>query len=54
MSVLEHKCIECGEAFTITDEEQAFFKSKNFSLPKRCKPCRKARKLAKQQGEGGA
>lgn len=49
---MESKCIECGEAFTITDEEQAFFKSKDFSLPKRCKPCRKARKIAKQQ-EGG-
>lgn len=35
------KCTQCGEQFIITEEEQNFYKSKGYKLPKRCKSCRK-------------
>ncbi len=38
-------CVECGGDFTFTAEEQEFYQSKGFeNEPKRCKPCRTARK----------
>lgn len=37
-------CVDCESNFTFTAEEQQFFYSKGLSTPKRCKPCRKARK----------
>lgn len=43
-------CVEavCGHAeFTITAGEQSFFASKGYPLPKRCKPCRVAKKEQK-------
>lgn len=38
------RCIDCGEQFTFSVEEQDFFQSKELSTPKRCKPCRKVRR----------
>jgi hypothetical protein len=39
------KCSDCGTAFTFTAGEQTFFASKGFTNePKRCVPCRKAKK----------
>jgi len=40
------KCIECRTDFTLTEGEQQFFASKGYQPPKRCKPCRQARKAA--------
>lgn len=42
------RCIEpgCGMDFTLTEGEIAFFQSKGYQEPKRCKPCRQARKAA--------
>jgi CxxC-x17-CxxC domain-containing protein len=37
-------CTECGGLFVFTDAERAFFESKGLLPPKRCKPCRAARK----------
>jgi len=37
-------CLDCGEEFTFTTGEQAYFWSKGLSEPKRCKPCRMLRK----------
>jgi len=38
-------CADCGQAFTFTASEQAFYAEKGFSdAPKRCKSCRQARK----------
>lgn len=37
-------CTDCHKPFIITPEEQQFFKTKNFALPKRCKPCRVIRR----------
>ncbi len=38
------KCQECGSNFVFSIGEQQFYKSKGFSLPKRCKICRGANK----------
>lgn len=51
MPNIEAVCVEkgCGNKFYITESEQAFYKSKNFALPKRCPSCRKKRRLEKQR-----
>lgn len=33
-------CKQCGKEFELTQSEISFYKSKNLSLPKRCKECR--------------
>ena len=38
------KCCDCGEEFTFTAGEQEFFSERGYSIPKRCKPCRDAKK----------
>lgn len=38
------ECCDCGETFVWTMKEQEFYKSKNFSPPKRCKACRQKKK----------
>jgi superfamily II DNA helicase RecQ len=40
---LRLKCLECGNRFTFTVDEQKFFKQKGFKLPKTCKKCRRDR-----------
>ncbi len=46
-------CVDCGDTFVFTASEQEFHASKGFDNdPKRCKPCRKARKAG--SGGGGA
>jgi hypothetical protein len=42
-------CRECGKHFDFTDEEQDFFKKMKFCEPKRCPPCRKAKRENKKQ-----
>ena len=37
-------CVECGEVFEFTANEQEFYKNNGFAEPKRCKTCRKARR----------
>ena len=38
-------CVDCGTEFPFTAKEQEFYAQKGFtSTPKRCKPCRNARK----------
>lgn len=44
-------CADCGQEFTFTAEDQAFFRERGYSAPKRCKACRQARK--NEQGGGG-
>ncbi|MEM0950738.1 MAG: CxxC-x17-CxxC domain-containing protein [Cyanobacteria bacterium P01_H01_bin.74] len=43
-------CAACSNVFEFSDEEQAFYESKGFNDPKKCKPCRDA---AKQNRFGG-
>lgn len=44
-------CSDCGQEFTFTAADQAFFRERGYSTPKRCKPCRQAKK--NDQGGGG-
>jgi CxxC-x17-CxxC domain-containing protein len=44
-------CRDCGQAFTFTSGEQAFYASRGFSEPGRCPGCRALRKA---QQAGGA
>lgn len=50
-------CKDCQQEFTISSQEQERFlelqhQDPNFKMPKRCRDCRKKRRLAKQ-AEGG-
>ena len=44
-------CSDCGQDFTFTAADQAFFQERGYSTPKRCKPCRQAKK--NDQGGSG-
>lgn len=48
---LELNCSECKEFFILSEGERTFFRSKGLMLPKRCSPCRAARR---QEREGGS
>lgn len=37
-------CVDCSKEFLFTAGEQAFFKSKQLSEPKRCSACRRLRR----------
>lgn len=37
-------CRDCGQAFTFTAGEQAFYQERGFSEPQRCQSCRAQRK----------
>jgi hypothetical protein len=41
-------CLECGIEFVFSASERAFFEARDFTPPKRCKPCRqlKAERMA--------
>ena len=43
------KCKDCGENFTFTTNEQKFYEEKGFPDPKRCKSCRKTRKIKREE-----
>jgi CxxC-x17-CxxC domain-containing protein len=46
-------CADCGQEFTFTASEQAFYAEKGFTdAPKRCKVCRQARKAQRNAGSG--
>ena len=44
-------CRDCGQAFTFTAGEQAFYQERGFSAPQRCASCRAERKS--QRGDSG-
>jgi CxxC-x17-CxxC domain-containing protein len=47
-------CIDCKTEFVFTAGEQEFYQRKGFrELPKRCKPCREARRNQRDGGRGG-
>ena len=47
------ECSDCGASFTFTAEEQEFFQSKGYTNePKRCPPCREARKSERYGNTG--
>jgi CxxC-x17-CxxC domain-containing protein len=48
------QCADCGNAFTFTAAEQEFFAQKGYTNePKRCLPCRQARKTDRGANSGG-
>jgi CxxC-x17-CxxC domain-containing protein len=55
MPDIEITCVECGETFPFTEREQEYYREKNLTHPKRCKPCRDARRnnLGGPKGAGG-
>lgn len=50
---LQLVCSDCGQEFTFTTEDQQFFSERGYSTPKRCKPCRQAKKNEQSNGDGG-
>ena len=50
---LQLTCSDCGQEFTFTSEDQAFFQERGYSAPKRCKACRQAKKSQAGGGGGG-
>ena len=47
-------CCDCGAQFTFSAGEQAYFKSKQLSQPKRCPRCREQRRNSIVPDNGGA
>lgn len=49
------ECVDCQQSFVFTAGEQQFFAKQNppFNPPKRCKPCRDAKKQQKQGQPNG-
>jgi hypothetical protein len=45
----EIKCRNCGRKFVFTDEEKAFYDSKNLQEPKSCFNCRNIAKIARKE-----
>ena len=48
---IQLQCSDCGQDFTFTAADQAFFQERGYSTPKRCKNCRQAKK--NDQGGSG-
>ncbi|UCD22472.1 MAG: zinc-ribbon domain containing protein [Chloroflexota bacterium] len=49
------QCSDCGTDFSFTAEEQEFYKSKGYTNePKRCPPCRQARKTERNGSRGNS
>ena len=47
------ECVDCGTEFVFSAEEQALFSSRGYqNEPKRCLPCRQARKARRDTGDG--
>jgi CxxC-x17-CxxC domain-containing protein len=48
------QCIDCKNEFIFTAGEQEFYERKGFKeVPKRCKPCREARKTRRMDRDAG-
>lgn len=45
-------CSDCGQSFTFSAEDQAYFNERGYSAPKRCKPCRQIKKNEESGGGG--
>ena len=44
-------CVDCGQEFAVSPNQQMFYKSRGWELPKRCKLCRELKKLEWQKKE---
>ena len=45
-------CVECGQEFTFSADDQEFHASKGYQEPKRCPSCRQARRGDRGRGGG--
>lgn len=43
-------CAGCGQTFTWSADEQEFYDRRGFYAPRRCRPCREARKAERAAG----
>lgn len=43
-------CSDCGEEFTFDKGEQEYYKKNHLHFPKRCKNCRKAKRVSHEEG----
>lgn len=46
-------CRDCGQSFTFTAGEQAFYLERGYTEPQRCPACRAARKAQRGDSSGG-
>jgi CxxC-x17-CxxC domain-containing protein len=53
MPDLEITCSECSTPFVFTEREQEYYRERNLTHPKRCKPCRDARRASFGSSGGG-
>lgn len=47
-------CVDCNTEFTFTASEQEFYASREFTEPRRCAPCRAARKASRGDSGGSS
>ena len=47
-------CVDCGQQFTFTADDQEFFASRGFGEPKRCRSCRANRRNEREGGGTGS
>src|ERR1043166_4829978 len=47
-------CVDCGQQFTFTADDQEFFASRGFGEPKRCRSCRANRRNEREGGGVGS
>lgn len=47
-------CVQCGNPFTFTADDQEFHASRGYQDPKRCPTCRAERRTSSGGGYGGA
>jgi CxxC-x17-CxxC domain-containing protein len=52
MADLEISCSDCGDTFPFRETEQAFYRERNLTPPKRCRACRDKRKTSAPGGAG--
>lgn len=46
------QCLDCGDEFVFSAEDQEFYHQKRYSTPKRCPICRANRKANATRGQG--
>ncbi len=46
-------CVECGQAFAFTVDDQRYHLEKGYTDPKRCPTCRRSRRAQLNSGGGG-
>ncbi|MEA2513471.1 MAG: hypothetical protein QOJ59_2958 [Thermomicrobiales bacterium] len=46
-------CRDCGQHFSFTSGEQAFYQERGYTEPQRCPSCRAAKKAQRDGGGGG-